>query len=481
MRNYWLPIWLVARRELRDQLRDWRILFPLVLLTLFFPFLMLAGTQQAVTTVNQYGANLVADRMAPFFLMVVGFFPVTISLVVALESFVGEKERGTIEPLLSSPLHDWQMYLGKLLTSITVPLIASYVDITFYLVLLHFQDIALPSFSLILQMLMLTFAHAVLMVSASILISTQSTSVRAANLLASFIIIPVALLIQGETTMIFWGNNLILWLAVLAVLIMTGLLMRVGLSHFRREALIGRELDTINFRWAWQTFKQAFVGKAHSFWSWYAVEIPRTLALMRIPMLILILLAILGIGAGYVSADFYADDIQLLINKSASENGDMRNVIETVLETQELMPTGQITFDYIFLHNVQAVTAMAFFGFFSFSVLGTILFLVNMSIIGAVAAVANLLGFSPGMLLLVGVMPHGIFELPAILIACAVVFYIGALLVTPDGYRSLGEVLLESLAVWTKVMVGIVIPLLIIAALIETNITPVLLANYLKF
>ena len=481
MRENWLPIWLVARRELRDQLRDWRILFPLIVLTLFFPFLMLAGTQQAVETVNQYGANLVADRMAPFFLMVVGFFPVTISLVVALESFVGEKERGTIEPLLSSPLHDWQMYLGKLLTSITVPMAASYIDIGFYLVLLYFQGIALPDFWLVLQMLTLTFAHAVLMVSASILISTQSTSVRAANLLASFIIIPVALLIQGETTMIFWGNNLILWLAVLAVLIMTGLLMRVGLAHFRREALIGRELDAINFRWAWQTFKRAFVGKATSFWSWYTVEIPRTLVLMRTPILILVLLAFLGIGAGYVSTGSYSEEIQILINKSASENGDTREVIATALESQEFLPTDSITFDYIFLHNVEAVAAMAFFGFFSFSVLGTIIFLVNMGIIGVVASVANLIGFSPGMLLLVGVMPHGIFELPAILIASAAVFYIGALLVTPDGYRSLGEVLLESLAVWAKVMAGIVIPLLIIAALIETNVTPVLLTSFLKF
>jgi len=31
---------LIAQREIRDQLRDWRILVPIVLLTLFFPVLM---------------------------------------------------------------------------------------------------------------------------------------------------------------------------------------------------------------------------------------------------------------------------------------------------------------------------------------------------------------------------------------------------------------------------------------------------------
>ena len=40
MRNNLRPVWLIARRELRDQFRDWRILFPLIVLTLVFPFLM---------------------------------------------------------------------------------------------------------------------------------------------------------------------------------------------------------------------------------------------------------------------------------------------------------------------------------------------------------------------------------------------------------------------------------------------------------
>lgn len=53
---------------------------------------------------------------------------------------------------------------------------------------------------------------------------------------------------------------------------------------------------------------------------------------------------------------------------------------------------------------------------------------------------------------------------------------IGVVLVTPQMGRSLGEVMLELLADWTKVVVGVVVPLLLIAAVIETYVTPVLLA-----
>src|SRR5512139_3017575 len=109
------PVWLVARRELRDQLRDWRVLFPLVVLTLGFPFLMNGVAEATVAFVKRYGADLVIDSLVPFSILIIGFFPNTISLVVALESFVGEKERGTIEPLLNAPLKNWHLYCGKLI------------------------------------------------------------------------------------------------------------------------------------------------------------------------------------------------------------------------------------------------------------------------------------------------------------------------------------------------------------------------------
>jgi ABC-type Na+ efflux pump permease subunit len=47
--------------------------------------------------------------------MVVGFFPLSFSLVIALEVFVGEKEAQEPEPLLASPLSDGQLYFGKAL------------------------------------------------------------------------------------------------------------------------------------------------------------------------------------------------------------------------------------------------------------------------------------------------------------------------------------------------------------------------------
>ena len=59
--------------------------------------------------------------LLPLLPMIVGFFPVSISLVIALETFVGEKERLSLEPLLSTPLTNTELYLGKSFAAMLPP------------------------------------------------------------------------------------------------------------------------------------------------------------------------------------------------------------------------------------------------------------------------------------------------------------------------------------------------------------------------
>jgi uncharacterized membrane protein SpoIIM required for sporulation len=48
-------------------------------------------------------------------------------------------------------------------------------------------------------------------------------------------------------------------------------------------------------------------------------------------------------------------------------------------------------------------------------------------------------------------------------------------LVTPQAGRTIGEVLIEAIADWARVVLGLVIPLLAIASVIEVYVTPQLL------
>jgi uncharacterized membrane protein SpoIIM required for sporulation len=468
-------VWLIARRELIDQFRDWRIIIPMIILTVFFPFLMTFTAKQALNFVSTYGGGtIIPARLVPFLMMVVGFFPITVSLVIALETFVGEKERGTIEPLLSSPLKDWHIYLGKLLAAASVPLITAYLGIFVFLISLKYQNIPLPGLDLMIQTIFLTSVQAFLMVSGAIVISTQATSVRAANLLSSFIVIPVAILIQGESILMFWGNNQILWLAILGVTIIASLMIRVGLAHFQREALLGREIDVLNFRWILETFRRSFCGGQKNLCGWYRSEISATIKKMRWSIGITILIGLIG---GVLAYNYlYTFQVDLAPIKEMVPS-TFNKIFQSKLGS---FGDIQISFQRILVNNIQAIGTMFLLGLFSFGVLGTIVYLVNIGLIGVVLALLEIFGYSAAKVTLFGILPHGIFEIPAIILSAAAVFHMGIMMITPNSHRSLGEVVIESLADWAKILIGLVLPLLAIAAAIETWVTPNLLLSIIK-
>jgi uncharacterized membrane protein SpoIIM required for sporulation/ABC-type transport system involved in multi-copper enzyme maturation permease subunit len=464
MRQQLRPVYIITWREVRDQFRDWRIIFPIVVLTIFFPGLMNFTAKQAVGFVERYGSPLIGDRLIPFLLMIVGFFPISVSLVIALESFVGEKERHSIEPLLCSPLNDWQLYFGKLLAAMVPPLLASYLGILVYLVGVNIQIGWRPAPLLLAQIVMLTTVQALVMVSGAVVVSSQTTSVRAANLLASFIIIPMALLIQGESIIMFWARYNVLWWAIFGQLLIAGLLVRSGITHFNREELLGSELDTLNLRWSWRVFKRAFVGEARSLPAWYRTELRRTLASMGTPILLIAMVLVAAVWVGADQARIFTLPPKMLDWHSLD-----RGFLQGLENVRFFSAAGVVT---VWFHNIRTIVLATLIGIFSFGVLAIILLMLPMMIVGYFMANLANVGLSPALFFSTLVLPHGILEIPAIILAGAAILRMGATMAAPAPGQVIGEAWLHSLADWARIMVGLVLPLLLGAAMLEVWLTP---------
>ena len=457
---------IITRREVRDQMRDWRIIAPVLVLTLFFPLLMNFTASQAVQFVERYGAPVVGERLIPFLLMVVGFFPVSVSLVIALESFVGEKERHSLEPLLSSPLTDAQLYLGKMLAAMLPPLLAAYLGIGVYLTGLAFSVGWHPNPTLLIQILALTTVQAVVMVSGAVVVSTQTTSVRAANLLASFIIIPFALLIQGESLIMFWAQYDVLWWVLLGLGLLTAVLVRMGVRLFNREELLGRDIDEINLRAMWRVFAAAFVGEGggRGLLGWYRGEMFPTLRRLAKPILILAAALLAASVIGYRYASVYRLPV------AAMDIGEMTDRFQTTLSQVGLAsPAGAL---WIFLVNLRALAIATLLGVFSFGVLGVILLMLPLGLVGYFAGQMTLVGVSPALFLAAFILPHGIFEITAAILEGAAILRLGASLIAPPPGKTLGDGWLMALADWAKISLALVAPLLVVAALVEALVTP---------
>jgi uncharacterized membrane protein SpoIIM required for sporulation/ABC-type transport system involved in multi-copper enzyme maturation permease subunit len=472
---------VLVRREIRDTLRDWRIVAPIVILTVFFPALMSFVADLALRWVTKYGDPIIGERLVPFLLMVVGFFPISFSLVIALETFVGEKERNSLEPLLATPLTDAQLYLGKTLASMIPPLLAAYLGIVTYLVGLYIFEGWTASPVLLVLVITLTTAEGVVMVSGAVILSSQTTSVRAANLLASFIIIPMALLVQGEAIIMFYANYKVLWWIVLFLIVVDIVLVRMGIHLFNREELLGREIDELNLGFLWRTFR-GHLRWEHWFFGMDSQRMPAGLRWLGalgglygrdIPAILrrswashgLVLVTLLGsVLIGYAFAARYRLPPALLQLEEISTE------MFAELPAVDWLPA--FTVLGVFSNNVRALVLAGLLGVFSLGTLAAALLMAPLAIVFFFVAQAASAGYDPALFFSAFILPHGLFELPAAIIATALAVRLGATFMSPPRGMTVGEGWLRALADFIKVFVALILPLLALAAAVEVHVTP---------
>lgn len=139
---------------------------------------------------------------------------------------------------------------------------------------------------------------------------------------------------------------------------------------------------------------------------------------------------------------------------------------------------GDNLFWIILQRNAMAAAVFIGLGVFSLG-LGTIAALVvNGAVIGGLLALSQAKGQIVWKLLLVGILPHGIIEIPAIALASGVGLKLaGTLLKSAFGGHGVG--LKDNLSWALRCYFGIILPGLVIAALIEANLTPYLINKFL--
>ena len=465
---------VITRREVRDSFRDWRIIVPIVILTFFFPFLAQWTAGRISSFLAAYGAEYIGEQFIPFLLMVVGFFPISISLVIALETFVGEKERRSLEPLLSTPLTNTELYIGKTLAAMIPPLTASFGGMTFYLITLYLGGAAWqPPPLLVIQMFVLTIVQALVMVTGAVVVSSQATSTRAANLLASFIIIPMTMIVNAESVIIFLAPDgqsqhgiAALWWIALGMVVAAILLLRVGNSIFNREELLGRAIDTLNivgiFKKVWRYMRAVDDAgtPARNIIEWYTKAIPHSLAKLRVPVLVttgvFIVYFVIGYGIGQLPGYQLPLDGGALSVESVTTGGFGG------------LSDGQ-AFWFIFLQNSRILLLAFGLSALSFGVAAYILVPPVFVILGYLASQMIPAGF--GSVFAAAIVPHGIVEIPMIILATAAMFQLGSIVTKPPQGQTVGHAWLTMLGSTYKIALGVILPGLIIAALLEAYVT----------
>lgn len=185
--------------------------------------------------------NLLLNNIFPLFFLII---PIMISSIMAASSFVGEKERHTLETLLYCPLSLNQIFFAKVtaafLASTLVSLISFaamgiVVEIEVFLTLGNFW---LPGIGWL--PLLLLVAPAVSMISITLIVrgSAKAKSVEESQQSAVFLVLPIILLVVGQFTgMMFLSSWLLLLLGGLCA-ILAWILLRKAMAKFSYERLL---------------------------------------------------------------------------------------------------------------------------------------------------------------------------------------------------------------------------------------------------
>jgi len=271
----WRSIWAIARKDLMEVRQNKAAWGPAIALPLMFAIVMplflslvprfipIEDLQRELGDIDVLLKNLppavgaifsglkieqmfvlymTAFMLAPMFLIM----PLMFSSVVGADSFVGERERKTLEALLYSPATDMELFLGKVLAAVIPAISLSWLTYLVYIIVVNvasfslFERIWFPLPTWWPMMFWLTPAFALLGVSATVLISSRvKTFMEAYQLTGSLVVLVLALVVGQATGVLYLGIGTVMLVGTL-IWVVDAVLIRISILSFKRSMLIAK-------------------------------------------------------------------------------------------------------------------------------------------------------------------------------------------------------------------------------------------------
>jgi len=121
--------------------------------------------------------------------------------------------------------------------------------------------------------------------------------------------------------------------------------------------------------------------------------------------------------------------------------------------------------------NLRVLAIATALGIFSFGTLALIVVMLPFGIAGFIFAQVFSAGVDP-LPFVAAIAPHGVVEIPAIIVAGAAALRLGSIVTCPPHGMTAGEAWIRALADTLKIGLAVVLPMILVAAMLEVAITP---------
>ncbi len=191
-------------------------------------------------TVQQSMFYIMTNVVCPMFFLMI---PLMASTVTAACSFVGEKERGTIQTLLLTPLSLKSIFKAKVLGCIILSGISTAISFVVYSIVISIGDIILKmpfflNWNWLVLVLLLAPSITVFGVIFMVLVSGRSKSYMESFQTSGYIVLPIVLLFVGQFTGLFQLNAIILLMIAVGVILVDLILWFLAARSFTPEKLL---------------------------------------------------------------------------------------------------------------------------------------------------------------------------------------------------------------------------------------------------
>ena len=174
-----------------------------------------------------------------FFLMI----PLMSSSVAAASSFVGERERGTLETLLLTPLNPKRVFKAKAIGCILLSATVSALSFVTFAIVISVGDIMLQmpfflNWSWLVLILFFAPGVTVFGVVFMVLVSAKSKSYIESVQTSGYIVLPLVLLFLGQLTGLFTLSAVIFLIISVCIIVLDGIIWTIISRSFSTEKLL---------------------------------------------------------------------------------------------------------------------------------------------------------------------------------------------------------------------------------------------------
>lgn len=197
--------------------------------------------EQQVGDLDELVIGLVMNSIMPMFFLMI---PIMAASVMAASSFVGEKEKNTLETLLYCPLSLKQIFQAKVMASFLMSMIVSFVSFAVMMVVVEVEVLLtagrmmLPNINWLFVMLLISPAISLIAIILIVRGSAKAQTMEEAQQRSMFLVLPVILLVAGQFTGIVLIGTWLLFGLGSVLMIIALLMMRGSVDKYNYETVL---------------------------------------------------------------------------------------------------------------------------------------------------------------------------------------------------------------------------------------------------